>query len=64
MKVREVQKQKVMQNTSSFPTVDAHYCRAKTNKKYLEAGLNIQKMYDLYKEHCEKERGASKRFLL
>ena len=46
-----------MQNISSFPTVDAHYCRAKTNKKYLEAGLNIQKMYDLYKEHCEEEKG-------
>ena len=56
MKVREEKKQQVMQHISSFPTVAAHYRRAKRNKKYLEAGLNIQKMYDLYKENCGKEK--------
>ena len=29
--------------------MDSHYCRAKTNKKYIEPGLDIEKMYDLYK---------------
>ena len=54
-KVAEEQRRKVIEHITSFPTVDAHYCQAKTNKKYLEAGLNIQKMYDLYKGRCEKE---------
>ena len=54
-KVAEEQRNKVLEHIKSFPTVDAHYCRAKTNKKYLEAGLNIQKMYALYKEGVETE---------
>ena len=28
----------------------------KTNKKYLKAGLNIEKMYNLYKEKSKKEK--------
>ena len=54
--VSEEQKQGVFEHINSFPVVDSHYCRAKTNKKYLEGGLNIEKMYDLYKEKCEKKK--------
>ena len=32
-----------------FYVFASHYCRAKT-KKYLEAGLTIEKIDDLYKE--------------
>ena len=32
--------------------MDSHYCRAKTNKKYLQSDLKIEKMYDLYKTKC------------
>ena len=39
---------RVLEHINSFPIVESHYCRAKTNKKYLEAGLNIAKMYDFY----------------
>ena len=53
---RKEQKKGVLEHINSFPVVESHYCRAKTNKKYLEAGLNIEKMYDLYKEKCEKEK--------
>ena len=37
---------------TSFPTVESHYCRAKTNRNYLDSTLNQQKMYDLYVEKC------------
>ena len=55
-RVSEEQEKGVLEHINSFPVVESHYCRAKTNKKYLEAGLNIEKMYDLYKEKCEKEK--------
>jgi len=55
-KVSEDQKNHVMEHISSFPVLDSHYCRAKTNKKYLEADLNINKMYALYEEKCSKEK--------
>lgn len=32
----------------SFPLVQSHYCRAGSQKHYLEPGLTISKMYDLY----------------
>ena len=38
-----------------FLSFESHYCGAKTNKKYLEAGLNIARMYDLYKEKYIRE---------
>ena len=36
----------------SFQAMPSHYCRASTNRKYLEPGLSITKMYNMYKEHC------------
>ena len=45
-KMIDEQKNGVISHTDSFPVVESHNCRAKTNK-YLEAGLNIQKMFDL-----------------
>ena len=44
--VSEANRQSVIDHINSFPVVDSHYCRAKTNKKYVEAGLNIEKMFD------------------
>ena len=54
-KVTQEEKEKVIAHINSFPVIDSHYCRAKTNKKYLEVDLNIEKMYDLYKEKCLTE---------
>ena len=48
------QKNVVICHIDSFPVIESHYCRTKTNK-YLEAGLRIQRMYDLYKEKCIRE---------
>ena len=39
----------------SFPVIDSPYCWKKANKTYLEADLNIEKMYDLYKGKCLTE---------
>lgn len=35
----------------SFPKVESHYCRANTEKQYLEPDLTIAKMYILYYAH-------------
>lgn len=42
------QKDLVRKHINSFECLDSHYCRANTNKKYLDASLNISRMYDLY----------------
>ena len=51
-KIGEEQRTEVIDHINSFQLVDSHYCRAKTNKKYIEATLNLAKMYDLYKAQC------------
>lgn len=43
---------KIKLHINSFPVIESHYCRAKTSKKYLEASLNIEKMYELYASQC------------
>ena len=48
--VSAIDRQNVIDHINSFLVVDLHYCKAKTNKKYLEPGLNIEKIYDLYIE--------------
>ena len=47
IKMSDEQKNGVISHIYSFPVVESHNCRAKTNKKYLEAELSIQKMFDL-----------------
>jgi hypothetical protein len=37
---------------NQFPTHAPHYTRADTNRRFLAADLNINKMHDLYKEQC------------
>lgn len=38
----------VRNHISNFPAYESHYSRRHTTKKYLETGLNLQKMYNLY----------------
>ncbi|XP_045506624.1 uncharacterized protein LOC123702846 [Colias croceus] len=47
-KTPEEQIQEVKNHIESFPVIDSHYCRKKTNRKYLDPTLSISKMYDLY----------------
>lgn len=37
---------------TSFPTMESHYCRKSSKKKYLDASLNISIMHRLYKQLC------------
>lgn len=46
--ISEEKKNEVRNHIKSFPTVDSHYCRASTNKKYLETNLSLKRMYELY----------------
>lgn len=45
--------QNVKSHIQSFPVVPSHYCREKTNRKYLDSSLNITQMYRLYGEFCD-----------
>lgn len=50
--IKESQKNIVRQHISSFETVDSHYCRKSTSRRYLPSTLNISKMYTMYEEFC------------
>lgn len=52
-KLSEPQKQSVREHINKFPAVESHYCRKSTNKKYLEQGLNVSRMYRLYCNETE-----------
>jgi hypothetical protein len=40
----------VRAHINSFNRVESHYCRAKTNRQYLDPGLSLSRMYDMF---CE-----------
>lgn len=51
----EENKRIVLGHIKSFPTEMSHYSRNKNSHRlYLSPMLSINKMYDLYKEYCEK----------
>ena len=39
---------------NSFPLVESHYCRARTERKYLDPFLSIASMFSLYSDQCDK----------
>lgn len=43
------------EHIDSFPRVPAHWCRANTQKEYLEASLNKSSMYQLYLDFCKEK---------
>ncbi|XP_050066843.1 uncharacterized protein LOC126555902 isoform X2 [Aphis gossypii] len=49
---------KILNHIQSFPAFESHYSRKNTSRLYLSQNLNIQKMFDLYKEQCS-ENGES-----
>lgn len=55
-KISQEDTEYVMLHIQSFPCVESHYARARTARKYLDANLNVAKMYDLYKEKCESDK--------
>ncbi|XP_050316174.1 uncharacterized protein LOC126750569 [Anthonomus grandis grandis] len=53
-KVTDAIKGEIRNHIKSFPTMPSHYCRAQTNKSYIDGSLNIASMYRLYKANCEE----------
>ena len=46
----------IRKHIESFPAVDSHCCRANSTRLYLDAQLNLSKLYRLYLEKCVEER--------
>ncbi|KAK7094532.1 hypothetical protein V1264_006082 [Littorina saxatilis] len=44
----------VRRHIESFPAVESHYTRKDTQRKYLEPGLTVKKMHDLYVQQCKE----------
>lgn len=45
----------IKNHIENFPTVESHYCRSNTKRKYLDPTLSISKMHELYvQESIEK----------
>ena len=40
----------ILDHIKSFPVMESHYLRAQTERQYLDSNLNIEKMFELYKE--------------
>ncbi len=59
-KMSEEEKQRIKSHIESFPTMESHYCRKDSKRKYFTADLTIQKLYDLYVKKC-KEDGVEPR---
>lgn len=58
-KTTEALLQGVREHIMSFPVVDSHYCRARTERKYLDSFLSLAAMYRLYSNQCD-EKGVEK----
>ena len=52
----EVVKSAVLRHIGNFSSVESHYCRKNTSRKYLELSLNITKMHELFIEQCAVEK--------
>ncbi|XP_065650868.1 uncharacterized protein LOC136079064 [Hydra vulgaris] len=50
----EDSKKVVRDHINLFPRIEAHYCRKKTFKEYMEGSINIGKLYDLFKIYCDE----------
>lgn len=45
---------RIHSHIKSFPTMESHYTRKDTNRRYLDPSLNIRKMFNLYREECAR----------
>ena len=54
-KISDAMKNSIRSHIESFPVMEFHFCRKRSQKKYLEEGLNISLMYILYKTDMMKK---------
>ena len=45
----------IRKHIERFPTIESHYCRDKTNRKFLDPSLTISKMHSLYESKCAED---------
>lgn len=57
-KVDEATTALIKGHIESFPAIESHYTRAKSQRKYLSANLNIQKMFELFIEKYPQEKAT------
>lgn len=48
----------VREHIDSYPTMESHYCRRDSTKKYLSPELNLSKMYRMYKNEFCREKSV------
>ena len=46
---------------NQFPVIESHYVRKTTSRKYLEKGLNVTKMFELYTSWLQTETVSGRR---
>jgi len=51
IKTPEWKRKLIKQHIESYPTMDSHYCRASSTRKYLDSKLTIKKMYEQFIEY-------------
>ncbi len=51
-KTPESQGNSIKKHIESFPTVEAHYVRQNSQRKYLGSDLSVPTMHKLYTEYC------------
>lgn len=49
----------IRQHIQSFNRIPSHYCRQSSEKEYLEHGLSVAKMYDMYCDKCKADNVKS-----
>lgn len=53
----------IKSHIEKFPTIESHYCRASTKRKYLNPTLSITKTYELYLQDCKSRELDIKYFI-
>lgn len=54
-KISEELKNNVRKHIESIPTIESHYLRAQTERKFFDGSLNLATLYRLYVEKCKNE---------
>lgn len=49
-KISDEALQTIIDHIKLYPTVESHYCRSTTLRRYLDGGLNKTKMYQMYQD--------------
>ena len=53
--VSEENKDYIRQHIHSYPAAESHYCRSRTQRKYLPEGLSVSEMYRQYVAKCRED---------